>query len=80
MLRKPQKYSKLNSDIIAAIIHKVNVAKWSYAQVAVKFRVTKQLIGNIMKKNKLDGGFIGDIQAMENSKLAKHDAVVQVVQ
>jgi hypothetical protein len=53
-LRKPQTYNKLTSDVISAIIHSVTVDKRSYAEVAVKFRVTKRLVGNIMKKYKSD--------------------------
>ena len=56
-LRKPQTYNKLTSDVISAIIHSVTVDKRNYAEVAVKFRVTKRLVGNIMKKYKSDQGF-----------------------
>ena len=58
-LRKPQTYNKLTSDVISAIIHSVTVDKRSYAEVAVKFRVTKRLVGNIMKKHRSDHGFLG---------------------
>ena len=54
--------------------------KWSYAQVAVKFRVTRHVVGNIIRRSKLDGGYLGSIQAKENSKLEKHQAVVTAVQ
>ena len=48
--------------------------------MAIKFRVTRHVIGNIIRRSKLDGGYLGNIQAKENSKLEKHNAVVTAVQ
>ena len=52
-------------------MHKVLVDKWSHAEVGIKFKVTRFVVGNIIRRIKLDGGYLESIQADENTKLIK---------
>ena len=57
-MRKPVSRRTLDSEVIEKIIYSVRELNWSYADVAVKFRVTRFVIGKLIKRLNIDSEFL----------------------
>ena len=77
--RKPRKRAQLTHAELKEVWDAVMVDKFTHAQAAVRFRVTKILVGKIIRSFKRMPDYIGTLEAAAGAKQVKVDATVAAV-